>query len=113
MGQSSFKEQLALLKIATMHTGAIHEAQALQLKMWPLLIPSVTKAEARVDTDKKMVTFLCKSKMKDKDMRKLAATENMRKTCAHVATWTQHLLWDDTTVIIHVNDKVIYDTRAK
>ena len=105
MSAASFKEQLALLKTATVRTGAIHEAQALQLKMWPLLVPGVKSASAKVDTERKIVTFECKSSGN-------RITKKVRHTILNLTLWTRTLLWDDTVVVFKMNGKVIHDTRV-
>ncbi len=106
MTSATFLEQLALLKTMTIRTGAIHEAQALQLKMWPLLIPDVAKAEAHVDTERKIVTYRCKTKSNKNAKKRTDTMDN-------IVTWTRKMLWDDSTVIFIVNDKAVYDTRNR
>jgi hypothetical protein len=97
------EEQLQLLKAVTIRTGAIHDAQALQLKMWPTLIPGVYKSEARVNVDKKIVTFVCES-------NSLRATKRSKLLYANIAKWTQNILWNETKVIIKINDKAVYNS---
>jgi hypothetical protein len=101
-----FKDQLMMLRAMTIRTGSIHEAQALQLKMWPLLIPNVVKAEAKVDAERKIVSFICESTSN-------RATKKVTNTCKHIAEWTKQLLWAETTVTIKINDKLIFDSRNK
>lgn len=102
----SIKEQLMLLKGATIRTGAIHEAQVLQLKMWPLLFPNVTTAEVSIDPEKKIVFFKC-------DSKGLRASKKMRLIAENIDSWVKQLLWPETTVVIKINDKQIYDSRTK
>jgi hypothetical protein len=97
------EEQLQLLKAVTIRTGGIHDAQALQLKMWPTLIPGVYKSEARVNVDKKTVTFVCESKS-------LRPTKRAKLLYANIAKWTQNILWNETKVIIKINDKAVYNS---
>jgi hypothetical protein len=104
MASATFLEQLALLKTMTLRTGSIHEAQALQLKMWPLLIPDVTKAEATVDSERKLVTFKCEATSS-------RATKKKRETMDNIILWTRKILWDESAVIFVINDKTVYDTR--
>jgi hypothetical protein len=102
----SIRDQLMLLKAATIRTGAIHEAQVLQLKMWPLLIPNVIKAEVSIDAEKKLVFFKCESKG-------LRASKKMKLVCENIDAWVKQLLWPETTVTIKINDRQIYDSRTK
>jgi hypothetical protein len=96
----STEEQLQLLKAMTIRTGSIHEAQALQLKMWPRLIEGVTSSEARLDVDTQSVTFLCKGSVKKSKVNK-ALYEN-------IGLWVRKILWDKTQVIIKINGKAVY-----
>lgn len=106
MTSATFLEQLALLKSMTVRTGAIHEAQVLQLKMWPLLIPDVNKAEASVDTERKMVTYKCETDSNRPTKKKAQTMEN-------IAIWTKKMLWDETVVVFTLNGKKVYDSRNK
>jgi len=99
----SAEEQLQLLKAMTVRTGSIHEAQALQLRMWPRMIHGVTKAEARVDTDKQQVTMICESTA-------LRPTKMTKKLCEEICKWTRTILWDKTKVVIKINGKVVFDS---
>jgi hypothetical protein len=104
MSKATLIEQLALLKGMTLRTGAIHEAQALQLKNWPMLIPDVDKAEAQVDTERKIITYKCETKSS-------RATKKKRETMDNIVIWTRKILWDDAAVVFILNDKTVYDTR--
>lgn len=101
------EEQLQLLKAVTIRTGAIHDAQALQLKMWPMLIPGVTKAEARVDVDKRTVIFVCKSTAKGQP------TKQNRLLFENIAKWVKTLLWNESLVIIKINNKAVFNSTVK
>ena len=100
---ATISEQLQLLKGMTIRTGVIHEAQALQLKSWPMLIPNVTKAEARVDTDLQMVTFVCEA-------RKVSNAKRTKLLYRNIAEWVRNILWNDTRVIVEINGKKVFDT---
>ena len=97
----STKEQLIQLKAITERTGAIHEAQAMQLRMWPLLIPQIQEAQVSVDTDRHYVIIKCKSD-------KFRNTKKAKLTYSNIETWVQQILWDDTVVFIDVNDRKVY-----
>lgn len=56
---SELQEQMVLLRDLTRKTGAIHEAQALHLKIWPRVqIDNCTFAEAHVDTEACSLKYL-------------------------------------------------------
>jgi len=99
-------QQLGLLKDLTVRLGMIHEAQSLQLKHWPLLIPNVDKAKAEVDVERKLVMYNCESK-------KFRKTKKVLKYFENIDSWTKQLLWDETSVQFLVNGEVLYDSRNK
>ena len=98
------KEQLMQLKAMTVRMGVIHEAQALQLKMWPLLIPDVSKAVSKVDVETKSVIMTCETK-KGKKFKK---TDQIDLLCKNIEEWTRAILWEETVVSIIVNGETIY-----
>jgi len=97
------REQLQLLKAMTVRTGSIHEAQVLQLKSWPMLIQNVTKAKAKVDVKTKLVVFDCES-------TGTRATKLQKKLFESICEWTRSILWNETTVRIIINGKVVFDS---
>jgi hypothetical protein len=99
------EEQLQLLKAVTIRTGAIHDAQALQLKMWPTLIPGVTSSEARVDVENKKVLFVCKSNA-------LRPTKKTALLYKNIAKWVQNILWNETQVVIKINGKAVFNSKT-
>lgn len=94
-------EQLILLKSVTLRTGAIHEAQALQLKMWPRLMEGVKASEAKVDVENKKVVFIIKA---DKTFD---SSEINKKIAKEIVSWTRLILWDQTEVEFKVNKKTL------
>ena len=106
MAEVSLKDQLMQLKAMTIRTGSIHEAQILQLKMWPLLIPNVTKAAFSIDTDRKLVSFKCESSSN-------RVTKKVKLTCKNMSEWTKQLLWNETAVTISINEKHVFDSRGE
>lgn len=101
--KASTEEQLQLLKGMTVRTGMIHEAQALQLRNWPLLIPSVSKAEARVDTENQTVTFACKA-------GRVYTNKKTKLLYKNISEWVRQLLWPETRVVVEINGKKVFDT---
>lgn len=100
----SLKEQLLLMKQATMLSGGIHEAQALQLRNYPLIIEGANKAITKIDTEKKIVYY-------DVTMAKFKNTKKFKKTCEAIATWVRSVIWDDTSIVFKINGEIKYDTR--
>ena len=104
----TMKEQLAYLKGMTLRLGSIHEAQALQLKLWPRLIPGIDESEARVDVEKQSVRFVCTGK-------KFRKTKKVSEFLVNIDRWVKKLLWDSTFVVFEVNGKEVFrgDLDAK
>lgn len=97
--------QLMLLKEATNRFGAIHEAQLLQLKMYPILLSGVVKSETHIDVERKLVFF------KLIDAKKFKLTKKNKDIIQKIIDWTRKLLWDDCSIVFIKNEEVIYDTR--
>lgn len=102
---SALEAQIGTLKALTANTGALHEAQALQLKTWPLMIiPDSTKAEAEFDYKGKSVVYKVKrskkSKIKDIDLRAKALTQ-----------YTRTLLGDEYNIEIYINGGLIFSSE--
>lgn len=98
------EEQLMQLKAMTVRLGVIHEAQALQLKMWPLLIPNIGEAESKVDVETKTVIMVCKT-AKGKKFRN---TSKVKMLCENIDKWVKLILWNETALSIVVDGKTIY-----
>jgi hypothetical protein len=94
-------EQLILLKSVTLRTGAIHEAQALQLKMWPKLMEGVASSEAKVDVENKKVVFNIKA------TEEFNSSKINKRIAKEIISWTRLILWDQTEVVFKVNRKIL------
>lgn len=82
-------EQLIHLRYLTEGMGYLHEAQLLQLKMWPrLLFPQVLDFGIDFDFKDHKVTYVF---LTYDEMHK-AAPENMAERCLHLNEWIQTLL---------------------
>lgn len=97
--------QLLLLKEATNRFGSLHEAQLLQLKMYPILLNGVLKSETHIDVEKKLVFF------KLVETKSFKLTKKNKDILQKIIEWTRRLLWDDCSIIFLKDEKVIYDTR--
>lgn len=106
MASISIKDQLFHLKAMTERINVVHEAQTLQLRNYPLLIPGVTSAETEVNIEQKIVTFNCKSE------KKFRNTKKVQLAIKHILEWTRMVIWTSTTLIIKVNGKEIFDSRT-
>ena len=59
MSKLDWTAQLVMLRGMTQKLGVLHEAQALQLRLWPYTVdPSLDKSEAKVDLEAKVITFV-------------------------------------------------------
>lgn len=100
--------QLMVLRQVTEMTGALHEAQVLQLKMWPLVAaPHAASSEFTWDGKKKEIDFtltLNKKKRPPKDL-----VERFKGFDRSVKA----MLGEDWLVRIKVNGAVIFRGRRK
>jgi hypothetical protein len=102
---NNLEEQLMLLKMMTMKTGVIHEAQALQLKVWPKLIPGVLSSVAKVSAENKTVIFELKGNIKN--------TKKTKQMFSAIKEWTRLILWDNTKIVFKYDKKAIYSSEGK
>ena len=98
---TSINEQFDQLKAMTVRIGAIHEAQSLQLRNWPLLVPGISSAEVRVDVETKTVKMICKSK------GKFRATKLVKRWVRNIEVWTRNILCNETDLIFEVDGRRI------
>ena len=96
-------EQLRYLKTLTLRTGAIHDAQVLQLKSYPFVIPNIIGAEINIDPENHLVIYKL-SFSGDKRPRK---TKKITSALENITKWTQYLLWYDTKVTFQHKNKVL------
>jgi hypothetical protein len=99
------EKQLLLLRDLTARMGVLHDAQALQMKMWPLvLFTHAKKTEQRVNIKEKEVDYiLLQTKGKP--------PEDLEKRFAALNEWTKWLLGPDWLVRVKLRDKLIYRGR--
>lgn len=105
MSSLSTKEQLLKLKAMTIRFGVLHEAQALQIRNYPLLIPGVISAEANVSIERKSVSYSCKGKN-----NRFRNTAKAKESYKMIEQWIRTILWDDTYIEVTVNNKLIYNS---
>lgn len=106
----SLKEQLDYLRGMTIRLGVLHEAQVLQIKNWPLLIPGVKKAKSYINIEEKTVTYDC---VFEKTVKKVNKNSKVYKMMEMVTLWVQTILWPETVVIFNCNKQKLYDSRDK
>ena len=107
IASASQEEQLLLLRDMTSRLGVLHDAQVLQLRMWPLvLFSNLKKCEEHVNIEGKVVEFhFLQTKGKyPKDMK--ARFEAM-------ADWTKWLLGHDWVVRVKERGKLIFRRGAE
>jgi hypothetical protein len=97
-------EQLMLLKELTKTTGVLHEAQVLQLKMWPYVaFQKLDKYEIAIDLDKKSVWYKMTSGSLPGDEKTKGAASLKKNVKA--------LLGDDWEVIVSWTESRKYNGR--
>jgi hypothetical protein len=104
MTTATIIEQLQHLKALTVRTGAIHEAQALQVRNYPMLVDGITNSETKIDVERKMVIYKikCKRKLKEKELVKFKKIEE----------YIRFVLWPDTLLVVKRGAVVLFDSRA-
>lgn len=97
-------EQLLLLRDLTEKTGALHEAQVLQLKLWPLTVfdKYATGSEFHFSWEKHEVDFHLSTSSKYKP------PADMDKRLVILDTEVKGLLGDTYLVRVRVRGKVIF-----
>lgn len=96
------EKQLLLLRDLTARMGVMHEAQQLQLKMWPIvLFTHGQKFEEKVNIQDKEVDFIILQ-------TKGKQPADMEKRFTALNDWTKWLLGDDWLIRVKLRDKLIY-----
>ena len=102
---AKIREQLDLLKGTTISTGAIHEAQKLQLQMWPRMLSHVKSVTSvSVSHENKLVVFNC-------TQGETSASAVDKKIYPAIREWVRNILWNETEIVIKLDRKVAYDSR--
>ena len=107
LANASHEEQLLLLRDMTARMGVIHDAQMLQLKMWPLvLFDNVKKCEEHVNIEQKVLEFhILQTKGK--------YAVDREKRFEHLVDWSKWLLGHDWIVRIKERGKLLYRRGAE
>lgn len=96
-------EQLALLKEMLASRGILHEAQVLQLKIWPLIaMEHATSSETRFYFDEKLVVFVVKVPKKAKEPK------DMKVRLEKLTESVKWLLGDEYNVEVCQGRKTIF-----
>lgn len=96
ISEQEMMDQLLTLKGMTIRTGIIHEAQVLQLQLWPLvLFKDALTSSADIDPKTKNITF--KIFTNKKPNKKEFKTANDR-----LIDWCRFILWDETSINIKI-----------
>jgi hypothetical protein len=107
LANATQEEQLLLLRDMTARMGVLHEAQILQLKMWPLfLFDNLKKCEEHVNIENRVIEYhflQTKGKYpKDKEARLNALMD-----------WTKWLLGHDWMIRVKERGKLIFRRGAE
>lgn len=105
---STWGAQLAHLRHITETTGVIHEAQAMQLRMWPIAaLPFVRSSEVQVNLDGKVVRILCR---KDEAVEIDGDVDVRYRT---LGNWMQFLLGPSWMITIELDGNLVYTHFAQ
>jgi hypothetical protein len=112
----TFTQQLVLLKDLTERFQALHEAQKMQLQLWPFTVdPTIERSMAEVDFDSKTVTFYwmnSKKKIDKKYQERLNALGRNIKDVLLGSSWNTIVILDNKTIYNSV-DTNVKGTRKK
>lgn len=96
------EKQLLMLKDLTRRMGVLHEAQVLQLKMWPMtLFTHAKKTEERVNLESKEIDY-------DILQTKGKKPSDLKERFEALNEWTKWLLGDDWVVRVRERGKLLY-----
>ena len=106
---ASVEEQFAALQEVTRLTGALHEAQKLQLQLWPMLVfQDAIRSEFSWDNDKKTVDF----KITLPEGSKRAKGARLAKTRVGILNgWIQRLLGGEWIAVVSYNGATLRGQR--
>lgn len=106
------KEQLKHMKAMTVRFGTLHEAQELQLQMWPLVLFKCTASTALVSEEDHKVKFQI-------SINKKPAAKVIQTQKEILQDWVRAIVWDDTEIEIefletnHVREKRATSSKRK
>lgn len=100
--------QLMLLKSMTQRTGSLHEAQLLQIKLWPRMILGTTSGTTvHVDQENHLIkAFLEVDETYDENLTTLALMKE-------IVGWVRKITWDDAHVVFLAKHRTVYDSRTE
>jgi hypothetical protein len=101
--------QLMQLRALTRMTGAIHEAQALQLKYWPLIaLPHATRSEVSFEVTEKNTRTVFIDVVTDP---KVKPPKNLSRRLALLETNVKWLLGNDWRVLVNADGKRLFSGK--
>jgi hypothetical protein len=101
LNYKNYLEQLGHLRALTVRMNIIHEAQALQVRNYPLLIPGVKSAVTEIDIETKTVVY----KLTPQNKKFNLSSPKVKKICDNIKIYIQEvILWPNTNVFFTVSD---------
>ena len=101
--------QLVMLRSMTERFGSIHEAQALQLKLWPFTVdPSLINSKAEVDVEGKGVDFYWERLGTD-----FVINRGYQKRLKELENNVKFLLGDNWLMTVRLNQTLIFPLDTK
>lgn len=96
--------QLMQLKALTQRTGILHDAQVLQLKMWPLVLTHAVESEFTFKfVDKEVIFNITKTQGKK--------PKDLSKRLKLLSKFTKNLLGKEYAVTINFNNKRVFASK--
>lgn len=101
--------QLVMLRGMTERFGSIHEAQALQLKLWPFTVdPMLVNTKAEIDMEGKRIDFYWVS-----SYIRSSIDKKYKKRLKELESNVKFLLGADWTMTVHLNQTLIFPIDTK
>lgn len=114
--QPNAQQQLQMLKEQTRLTGGLHEAQVLQLKMWPLVVFDTCHSSSFTwDPDKKVISFKVEapwSKSGGGVKAKKFPLAYWKERVTVLNGWVQTLLGDEWMITVTADRKTYAGQRS-
>ncbi len=116
MDTRSSWEQLKLLQYSTKATNSLHEAQVLQLRLWPLVAyPFAVSSEAAWDPENRSVEFKIGVKVtlaELQELKELHRSGEVEKRMQVLDRSVKDMLGSDVTVIVKIKDTLVFASGA-
>lgn len=106
-------QQLMVLKDLTIRFNCVEEIQKQQLIGFGQMIPNTVgnKVEVHINMDNQTVHIKTVSERNSQGNSKFRKTKRVKDLLPHIVEWVSFIVWDNTAVMISVDNTIIWDSR--